>query len=163
MPVKDSSSRRPSQDAARRPRSQEVANGPDSPLPAPSTNTVDRGRSRVRRPSNSERDMKRKSVFIFATLHLFILFRGASVLSTRYRDPNANRPRQDITLCTRHLERYGFLATLVQLLPLTDSLSLIRKGVLRQEEMETYSRNGVGRVRSCNVRSFSIIIQFHRP
>ncbi|KAJ7834097.1 kinase-like protein [Mycena leptocephala] len=60
MPVKDSSSRRPSQDAARRPRGQEVANGPDSPLPAPSTNTVDRGRSRVRRPSNSERDMKRK-------------------------------------------------------------------------------------------------------
>ncbi|KAJ6493672.1 kinase-like protein [Mycena vitilis] len=60
MPVKESSSRRPSQDEPRRPRGQEVANGPDSPAPPPSAGAVDRGRSRVRRPSHSEHDMKRK-------------------------------------------------------------------------------------------------------
>ncbi|KAJ6581383.1 kinase-like domain-containing protein [Mycena capillaripes] len=59
MPVKETSSRRPSQDAPR-PRGQEVANGADSPLPPSSANAVDRGRSRVRRPSNSEHEMKRK-------------------------------------------------------------------------------------------------------
>ncbi|KAJ6591684.1 kinase-like protein [Mycena vulgaris] len=62
MPVKDPSPRRPSQDSS--PRGQDVNNAPTSPLPAPSANshTVDRGRSRVRRPSNSfsENDMKRK-------------------------------------------------------------------------------------------------------
>ncbi|KAJ7155525.1 kinase-like protein [Mycena crocata] len=64
MPVKDSSPRRPSQGGSpRRPRGQDVKNAP-SPQPAPSasSHTVDRGRSRVRRPSNSfsENDMKRK-------------------------------------------------------------------------------------------------------
>ncbi|KAJ7245106.1 kinase-like domain-containing protein [Mycena haematopus] len=49
MPVPDSPSRRPSQDAPRRPRGQDDAD-------------VDRGRSRVRRPDQpeSEHDMKRK-------------------------------------------------------------------------------------------------------
>ncbi|KAJ7672657.1 kinase-like domain-containing protein [Mycena rosella] len=64
MPVKETSPRRPSQDSPRRPRGQDVNNAPTSPLPAPSatSHTVDRGRSRVRRPSNSfsENDMQRK-------------------------------------------------------------------------------------------------------
>ncbi|KAF8216369.1 kinase-like domain-containing protein [Mycena galopus ATCC 62051] len=59
MPVADSPSRRPSQDASRRPRGQEVAKDGD-PTEPPSA--VDRGRSRVRRPDQpeSEHDMKRK-------------------------------------------------------------------------------------------------------
>ncbi|KAJ6621371.1 kinase-like domain-containing protein [Mycena sp. CBHHK59/15] len=57
MPVKDGSSRQPSQSSPRRPRGEDVDEA-SSPVPA----TVDRGRSRVRRPSNSfsENDMKRK-------------------------------------------------------------------------------------------------------
>ncbi|KAJ7890666.1 Pkinase-domain-containing protein [Mycena olivaceomarginata] len=56
MPVADSPSR--SQDAARRPRGQEVAKDKDADLPS----AVDRGRSRVRKPDQpeSEHDMKRK-------------------------------------------------------------------------------------------------------
>ncbi|KAJ7355392.1 Pkinase-domain-containing protein [Mycena albidolilacea] len=58
MPVADSPSR--SQDAARRPRGQEVAKDKDADSHPPSA--VDRGRSRVRRPDQpeSEHDMKRK-------------------------------------------------------------------------------------------------------
>ncbi|KAJ7180550.1 Pkinase-domain-containing protein [Mycena filopes] len=58
MPVKDASPRRPSEDAPRRPRGQDVVNDADPSVPA--DNVVDRGRSRVRRPSHSEHDMKRK-------------------------------------------------------------------------------------------------------
>ncbi|KAJ7043504.1 kinase-like protein [Mycena alexandri] len=58
MPVKDTSPRRPSEDAPRRPRGQDVVNDADSSAPA--DNTVDRGRSRVRRPSNAEHDMQRQ-------------------------------------------------------------------------------------------------------
>ncbi|KAJ7760454.1 Pkinase-domain-containing protein [Mycena metata] len=58
MPVKDPSPRRPSEDAPRRPRGQDVVNDTDSSVPA--DNTVDRGRSRVRGPSNAEHDMQRK-------------------------------------------------------------------------------------------------------
>ncbi|KAJ7115849.1 kinase-like domain-containing protein [Mycena epipterygia] len=64
MPVKDSSQGSPS-----RPRGQDVNNA-TSPLPVPSASShnVDRGRSRVRRPSNSfsENDMKRKG---YTSLH----------------------------------------------------------------------------------------------
>ncbi|KAK7030720.1 mitogen-activated protein kinase [Favolaschia claudopus] len=62
MPVADSSSKRQSHDASRRPRGQEVANDANSPHPP---SAVDRGRSRVRKPdqaaseSEIEGDMKR--------------------------------------------------------------------------------------------------------
>ncbi|KAJ7504497.1 kinase-like protein [Mycena galericulata] len=62
MAVKDKSPRRPSQGSPRRPRGQDKA--PSSPAPAPSAGShpMDRGRSRVRRPSISfsENDMNRK-------------------------------------------------------------------------------------------------------
>ncbi|KAJ7449601.1 Pkinase-domain-containing protein [Mycena latifolia] len=65
MTVKDASPRRSSQGSPRRPRGQDVNNAPTSPAQHQHNDdepTVARGRSRVRRPSNSfsENDMKRK-------------------------------------------------------------------------------------------------------